>query len=48
MIKAFKIYKKGMTNNWITILIPIDIFNDIILQNKINFYKNLGYSIDMI
>ena len=48
MIKAFKIYKEGMTTNWVTILIPQTEFNDIVLNNKINKYLFLGYKIEMI
>jgi hypothetical protein len=48
MIKAFKIYKQGMTTNWVTILIPKTEFNDIVLNNKINKYISLGYKVEMI
>lgn len=48
MIKAFKIYKEGMTTNWVTILIPETEFNDTVLNNKINLYLFLGYKIEMI
>ena len=48
MIKAFKIYKEGMTTNWVTILIPQTEFNDIVLNYKINKYIFLGYKIEMI
>lgn len=48
MVKAFKIYKEGKTLNWVTILIPLENFNDMVLQNKIDFYSCLGYQIEMI
>ena len=48
MIKAFKIYKEGMTANWVTILIPQIEFNDVVLNNKINKYLFLGYKVEMI
>lgn len=48
MVKAFKIYKEGKTLNWVTILIPFEDFNDIILKKKIEFYSYLGYQIEMI
>ncbi len=48
MIKAFKIYKEGKTDNWVTILIPENEFNDIVLNKKINWYIFLGYKVEMI
>jgi hypothetical protein len=48
MIKAFQIYKEGFTKGWITILIPMNTFNDEILQSKITKYTLLGYSIKPI
>ena len=48
MIKAFRIYKDGTTENWITILIPEIEFNDIVLTNKINKYLFLGYKVEII
>lgn len=48
MIKAFKIYKEGMTTNWVTILIPETEFNDTVLKNKINKYLFLGYKVEII
>jgi hypothetical protein len=48
MIKAFKIYKEGVTDNWVTILIPENQFNDTILNNKISKYIFLGYKVEMI
>jgi hypothetical protein len=48
MKKAFKIYKEGKTDNWVTILIPIAEFTQEILQFKIDKYLSLGYKIEMI
>ena len=48
MIKAFQIYKEGITNGWVTILIPEEFFNDEHLEYKMNFYYNLGYSVKPI
>jgi hypothetical protein len=48
MKKAFKIYKEGRTDNWVTILIPIAEFTQEILQFKIDKYLSLGYKIEMI
>ena len=36
MIKAFKIYKENVTDNWVTILIPENEFNDTVLKFKID------------
>lgn len=48
MIKAFKIYKENVTNNWVTILIPVLEFNDVVLNFKINKYIDLGYQVEII
>ena len=48
MIKAFKIYKQSVTLNWVTILIPVNEFNDEILKSKIDWYQYLGYQIELI
>ena len=48
MIKAFKIYKEGKTDNWVTILIPENEFNDSVLNKKIDWYIFLGYKVEMI
>ena len=48
MIKAFKIFKEGKTDGWVTILIPEKDFNDQILQKKIAFYQMLNYQITLI
>lgn len=44
-IRAFQIFKSGITDNWVTILIPTEEFNNEILQNKINFYLYFGYQV---
>ena len=48
MIKAFRIFKQGMTDNWVTILIPVKEFNDTVLNSKINKYLFLGYKVEII
>ena len=48
MVKAFQIFKKGITSEFITILIPVSEFNDEILQKKISWYSYLGYTIKHI
>lgn len=48
MIKAFKIYKQGVTSTWITILCPKSEFNQQWLNAKIAKYSFLGYSIEII
>ena len=48
MKKAFKIYKPGTTQDWITILIPDAEFTKELLQFKIDKYLSLGYQIEMI
>jgi hypothetical protein len=48
MIKAFKIYKLNVTENWVTILIPVHEFNNNVLQFKINKFLYLGYKVELI
>lgn len=48
MIKAFKVYKENVTNNWVTILIPVVEFNEATLKFKIDKYTYLGYQIELI
>jgi hypothetical protein len=48
LIKAFQVFKKGMTLNWVTVLIPESEFNDFTLQSKIQWYSYLGYTIKTI
>lgn len=44
-VKAFQVFKKGRTADWMTILIPKSEFSSELLKSKIEFYKYLGYSI---
>lgn len=48
MIKAFKIYKENVTDNWVTILIPATEYNYKVLQFKINKFLILGYQVELI
>ncbi len=48
MKKLFKIYKKGTTDNWVTILIPIEEFTLDILKFKMEKYLALGYEVKLI
>ena len=48
MIQAFKIYKEGTTDFWITILIPEAELTQELFQFKINKFLSLGYQIQMI
>tara|TARA_R110000822_G_scaffold163349_1_gene303615 strand:+ start:453 stop:638 length:186 start_codon:yes stop_codon:yes gene_type:complete len=48
LIKAFKVYKLNVTDNWVTILIPVHEFNDAVLIAKMNFYSSLGYKVETI
>ena len=49
MIKTFKIYKENVTvNGWVTILIPVNEFNDSILKFKIDKFIYLGYKVELI
>ena len=47
-VKAFQVFKKEMTSNWVTILIPESEFNDEKLNQKIQWYSYLGYEIKSI
>jgi len=45
-VKAFQIFKEGHTPlGWVTILIPIEEFNDETLNRKLAWYKYLGFQI---
>ena len=45
-VRAFQIFKEGHTPlGWVTILIPIEEFNDSVLQRKIEWYTYLGFQI---
>jgi hypothetical protein len=51
MKKAFKIYKEGVTNDWVTILLPVNEFNEFdksLLVFKLEKYTFLGYQIKSI
>jgi len=51
MKKAFKIYKEGTTTDWITILLPVNQFNEFdksLLVFKLEKYISLGYQIKPI
>jgi len=48
LIKAFKVFKNGTTENWVTILIPINEFNSEVLKFKIEKYLYLGYQVENI
>lgn len=48
MIKAFYIFKEGVTKDWVTILISIDDFTDELLKFKMEKYKYLGFQIKNI
>jgi hypothetical protein len=48
MKAAFQIYKKGTTDNWVTILIPIESFTLEVLKFKIEKYLALGYEVKFI
>ena len=43
MIKAFKVFKHGVTNDWVTILIPKNEYSLEVVNKKISFYTSLGY-----
>jgi hypothetical protein len=49
LVKAFKVYKvERYGNNWVTILMPLNEFNDESLQRKINNFLSLGYKVELI
>ena len=48
MKKAFEIYKKGTTDNWVTVLIPLEFFTLEVLKFKIEKYISLGYEVKLI
>jgi hypothetical protein len=47
-VKAFQVFKKEMTSNWVTVLILESEFNDEKLNQKIQWYSSLGYEIKSI
>lgn len=45
-VRAFQIFKEGHTPlGWVTILIPIEEFNDATLKRKLDWYTYLGFQI---
>jgi len=48
MKKAFQIFKKGRTFDWVTILIPESEFTIELRNKKIEFYITLGYEVKLI
>lgn len=48
MKPLFQIYKEGVTDRWITILIPIEAFTLELYKFKLEKYLELGYQIKMI
>ena len=48
MIVAFQVYKDGVTSQWISILCPIEEFNNEWLSKKIAKYISLGYIVSII
>jgi hypothetical protein len=48
MIRAFQVFKKGVTAEFVTVLIPESEFNDSVLKAKMNFYLFLGYTVKTI
>lgn len=48
MKPLFQIYKEGVTDRWITILIPIEAFTLELYKFKLEKYLELGYQIRMI
>jgi hypothetical protein len=47
MKKAFKVYKEGTTDEWVTIFIPESEFNQATLKSKIDKYISLGYQVQI-
>lgn len=48
MKAAFKIYKEGVTDRWITILLPNNEYTIDNINRKISFYIYLGYKIKLV
>ena len=46
MKKAFKVYKEGTTDEWVTIFILESEFNQTALKIKIDKYISLGYQVE--
>ena len=48
MKELFKVYKEGVTDNWVTILIPIEAFSLELYKFKMEKYLELGYQVKSI
>ena len=48
MKKLFQVYKEGTTDNWVTILIPIEFYTLELYKFKMEKYLELGYQIKSI
>ena len=48
MKPIFKIYKEGVTSEWITILLPLEDYSHEAIEKKANKYIYLGYSLQYI
>jgi hypothetical protein len=48
MKKLFQVYKEGTTDNWVTILIPIEFYTLELYKSKMEKYLALGYQIKPI
>lgn len=44
-VEAFQIFKENTTDGWVTILIPKSDYSKQLLQKKMEFYIQLGYSV---
>ena len=44
-IPAFEIFKENRTSDWVTILIPKSDYSKQLVQKKMEFYIQLGYSV---
>ena len=47
MKKAFKVYKEGTTDEWVTIFVSEAEFNQAALKIKIDKYISLGYQVEI-
>lgn len=44
-VEAFQIFKENRTSDWVTILIPKSDYSKQLIQKKMEFYIQLGYSV---
>ena len=44
-IAAFEVFKEDRTSDWVTILIPKSDYSKTLVQKKMEFYIQLGYSV---